>query len=258
MSLETGPGITERLVGALSATWRAIQQRHPDVPDVVLTLGSGTIGVRRGEVTLGHFAASRWYTTAPVAENPAGDTEQDDEKDTAAVGEQLPGLAELFVGGEGLRRGARAALATLLHEAAHGVALVRGIKDTSRQGRYHNARYRALGEELGLSIAMDGNRGWSGTRLPGDTAAEYAGELAQLAEAITAYRRAESGPGEKGTSRNNPPATCACAPARRIRVARSVLELGPISCGVCGTEFTIDEPEPDGDDHDGDQDGQQP
>jgi hypothetical protein len=45
----------------------------------------------------------------------------------------------------GLARGAREVLATELHEAAHGLAAARGIRDTSRQSRYHNARYRRLG-----------------------------------------------------------------------------------------------------------------
>ena len=59
----TGASITGRLVAALTAAWTAIQSRHPDVPDVVLTLGSGTLGARRGEVRWGHFAAGRWHTT---------------------------------------------------------------------------------------------------------------------------------------------------------------------------------------------------
>jgi hypothetical protein len=46
-----------------------------------------------------------------------------------------------------------AQLATLLHEAAHGLAHVRKIPDTSRQGRYHNRRYQVLAEELGLDVA---------------------------------------------------------------------------------------------------------
>ena len=56
------------------------------------------------------------------------------------------------MGGEGLRRGARAVLGTLLHEAAHGVATTRGIKDTSRQGRYHNRRFAELAAELGITV----------------------------------------------------------------------------------------------------------
>jgi len=50
-------------------------------------------------------------------------------------------LPEVFVGGEGLARGPAEVLGTLLHEAAHALADVRGIKDTSRQGRWHNARF---------------------------------------------------------------------------------------------------------------------
>ena len=41
-------------------------------------------------------------------------------------------LPEVFVGDEGLARGPADVLGTLLHEAAHALADVRGIKDTSR------------------------------------------------------------------------------------------------------------------------------
>jgi len=232
-----GTSITERLVAALTATWRTIQDRHGDVPDVVLTLGSGTLGARRGEVTLGHFAAGRWHATEPttvpepeqddqvgddqVGDDQVGDEQANEAEESGPEGAAEPGMAELFVGGEGLRRGAREVLATLLHEAAHGVATTRGVKDTSRQGRYHNRRF------------------------------------AELGAAITAYRRAETGgPGTTTTSRNSPPALCGCEPPRRIRVARAVLAAGPIVCGCCGSKFTVDEPDPDSD-PDGDPDGGQ-
>lgn len=247
-----GTSITELLVTALTATWGAIQDRHPDVPDVVLTLGSGTLGARRGEVTWGHFAAGRWHITDQHENQAHAEPAADDEggATTVAAG---PGLAELFVGGEGLRRGARAVLGTLLHEAAHGVASTRGIKDTSRQGRYHNRKFAELAAELGITVEPDGARGWSATTLPDDTAAVYVAQLAQLTEAITAYRSAEAtGPGTT-TSRNNPPATCGCEPARRVRVARSVLAAGPIVCGICGSEFTVDERQDDDNDGDGEE-----
>lgn len=64
-------------------------------------------------------------------------------------------MAEVFVGGEGLVRGPVEVLATLLHEAAHALADVRGIKDTSRQGPWHNARFKALAEELGIEVVKD-------------------------------------------------------------------------------------------------------
>ena len=55
-----------------------------------------------------------------------------------------------MISGEGLRRTAHDVLGTLLHEAAHALAHARGIKDTSRQGRYHNKHFKTLAEELGL------------------------------------------------------------------------------------------------------------
>lgn len=140
-------GVTLPLVTALEAIWLAIQERHPDVPDVVLTLGAGSLGERAGQLRLGHFAADRWQH---------GEHER---------------LPELFVGGEGLQRRPVEILGTLLHEAAHAVAHVRGIKDTSRQGRFHNTRFKALAEELGITVATTGNIGWSNGIVPETIAA---------------------------------------------------------------------------------------
>jgi hypothetical protein len=71
----------------------------------------------------------------------------------------------VLISGEGFGRGPPEVLGTLLHEAAHGLAKTRGIKDTSRQGRFHNLRYKALAEELGL-IADPSRRPSPGERLP--------------------------------------------------------------------------------------------
>lgn len=223
--------ITERLVSALTATWRAIQAHHPEVPDVVLTLGSGTLGKRtRGEVTLGHFARGRWQLAEP-GEGDAGE-----------------GLHELFVSGEGLRRGADDVLGTLLHEAAHGLAAVRGISDTSRQGRYHNRKFKALGEELGLTITEEdptqkggGPLGLSKTELGPEAKQRYAEQRRQLAAAITVYRRDEvPGRGRGGKSKSNNLLVAECACPRKIRVARATLAEAPIVCAACMGEFTAE------------------
>jgi hypothetical protein len=206
--------ISPRLVTALDRTWAAIQVRHPDVPAVVIALGSGS--GTPGHLKLGHFAPDRWQRA--------------DSR-----------LSELFIGGEGLQRGARDVLGTLLHEAAHGVAGAREIQDTSRQGRFHNARYRALAEELGLVVAKTGNIGWSDTTVPDPTAALYRTELRHLDEALVAYRRAELGNGRGGRANNNNGVAARCECGRRIRVAESVLSAGPITCGLCGTDFEADE-----------------
>ena len=231
---------TSGIVAALERAWAAIKDRHPDLPDVVIVMASGTVGMRPGVVRLGHFAVERW-----------------------TVGHQSGGrLPEMFVAGEGLQRGAVEVLGTLLHEGAHGIAAVRGVKDTSRQGRWHNAKFKAIGEELGLVItkSMSLPIGWSDTAVPAATAAAYADVVADLQAAITMWRRAElditvtptgpktgdgSGTDGEGDGEDAGPAKpkgsvsaiCGCESPRRIRIALSVLELGPITCGQCGQRF---------------------
>lgn len=215
------PDVTVPLVSALTSIWDAIRERHPDVPQVVVTLGSGTLNERHGVTRLGHFAAARWQ-----------------------IGEEQ--AAELFVGGEGLQRGAGEVLATLLHEAAHGVAMTRGIQDTSRQGRYHNAKFKALAQELGLTVTQDQRIGWSPSELAPGTADVYAAQLTELAAALVAFRHPEvRGTGKAPKSNNGVVAICECPEPRRIRV-RSVamFEAGPIICGVCVRPFAA---EPDED-----------
>ncbi len=53
-------------------------------------------------------------------------------------------MSEVLITVDGVAGSAVEIFATLLHEAVHAVASERGIKDTSRQGRYHNARFRAI------------------------------------------------------------------------------------------------------------------
>lgn len=210
--------ISTPMVAALEQAWADIRTQHSEIPPAVVVLGSGSIGAKAGTMRLGHFAAMRWQHDT---DKPEGDQ-----------------LAEVFVGGEGLRRGPADVLATLLHEAAHALAHVRGIKDTSRQGRYHNAKFKQLAEELGIRVAKDPRIGWSPTTLPDRTRQTYAATVATLADALQLYRAAEAPAGGKKNT-NPPPCVCECG--RRIRAATSVLEAGPITCGICGTEFQSDE-----------------
>ncbi len=147
----------------------------------------------------------------------------------------------MFVAGEGLRRPAAEVMATLLHEAAHAIANVRQIQDTSRQARYHNLRYRALAEELGLSVEKVDSIGWSRTRLREQTTQAYEPQLQRLGAALNLYRVGEEPAAPAGrrsaVSNNLGAAICACP--RRIRVALSTLEVGPIVCGLCQQAFQI-------------------
>ena len=93
-----------------------------------------------------------------------------------------------MISGEGLRRSAREVLATLLHEAAHALADARGIKDTSRQGRYHNKHFKNCAEEVGLTVEHDDKFGWSATTITPATELAYASQLQALTEAMTLWR----------------------------------------------------------------------
>ena len=148
----------------------------------------------------------------------------------------------MLVSGEGLHRGPIDVLGTLLHEAAHGLAHARKIGDTSRQGRYHNRRYATLAQELGLDVGHVQPIGWSATSVPDPTATRYGEVLAELAAALVLWRRTEqASPAGPGRSRN--PLACSCGCGRRIRVARSVLELAPIFCGACAQPFQPEDDE---------------
>ena len=252
----SGP-ISAPMVAALEGAWAAIRVRHPEVPAVVMVLGAGSIG-NAGGLRLGHFAAMRW---AEPNQNHATDDEHDDELADGAPGIGRPvgpvRLPEVFVGGEGLARGPGEVLATLLHEAAHALAHVRGIKDTSRQGRWHNARFKALAEEVGIEVAKDPRSGWSPTTLPTTTRARYVEVIAELGRVLRLHRAMEI-TGGKATKPSPPPCVCGCG--RKIRVSPTVLAAGPITCGVCGVDFAPDRPDPDEGDGEGDGDdwGQRP
>lgn len=206
-STTEAPRLGSPIIAALEDAWNAIRVRHPDVPSVLLVIGTGRDGRRKG-LKYGHYWDEVW-------EDRAGK------------------VSEVLIGGEGMKRGARGVMTTLIHEAAHAMAKVRGIQDTSRQGRYHNKRFKVLAEELGLEIAYDKRIGWSPSTMPDATAEEYADTLAALEEALKVYRPDDVRP---ETGKKSPP-PCQCGCGRKIRVAPSVLELGPIACHVCGDDF---------------------
>jgi hypothetical protein len=209
----TPNGAASVLVAALEHTWQTIRTHHPDVPDVVLVVASGSEGKR---LNLGHFAPHRWHV-------------------------QGADRHEVLVGGEGLQRGPIDVLGTLLHEAAHGLAQARSIHDTSRQGRYHNRRYATLARELGLEVASVQPIGWSATTVPEQTAAAYAGQLEDLAAALVLWRRQEHRIGAGPRSRNLLAAACGCG--RRIRAAKTTLAEAPILCGACEQPFEPADPD---------------
>ncbi|MEZ5378243.1 MAG: hypothetical protein R2733_17180 [Acidimicrobiales bacterium] len=219
---EPPPGNASDVVVACEIAWRAFQVQHPELPDAVIILGSG---VDRGRlVRLGHWWGGRWE-----------------------AGNELRG--EVLLAGEALHLPVEDVFEVLLHEAAHGLNAARGVKDTSRGGRYHNARFKTTAVEVGLDVEMMPPYGWAKTTLTPAAIDRYAAEIDDLRDAIRIARRLDpartagagregAGPGETGQSRSS---AMVCGCGRRIRMAPSVAAQGPVMCGVCGVEFTVGE-----------------
>jgi hypothetical protein len=212
LTLKRQPAAAAALVAALEHGWQQIRAAHPDLPPVQIVIGHGS--GHSGGLLLGQLAPERWQPACHPGEL----------------------VHELLIGGEGLARGAVDVFTTLLHEAAHALAIARQIADTSRDGRYHNQRYRQLAHELGLQVRRDVQLGWSTTSLPPATRVHYEAAIAAIADAITLHRLPEA-PATVG--RNLAVALCACP--RRIRVASGVLRAGEITCELCRQPFTVRE-----------------
>ncbi len=204
----TSSQAASRILKVLEDTWMEIRRWHPEIPAVVIIIASGTGGRH-----------PRWGYHAPGRWNVAGEQR-----------------AEIMISGEGLRRTPGEVLATLLHEAAHALAHARGLKDTSRQGRYHNKQYKTCAEELGLAVEHDDRTGWSASTISPATEAAYARQLDALAQAMTLWRHGETITG--ATLRRNTnfiAAICPCG--RTIRAAASTLAEAPITCAACDGKF---------------------
>ena len=204
-----GSQAASQILKVLEDIWLEIRRRHPEIPLAVIIIASGTGGKH-----------PRWGYHAPGRWNVAG--------------EQRP---EIMISGEGLRRVPGEVLATLLHEAAHALACERGIKDTSRQGRYHNKQFKTCAEELGLYVEHDDRNGWSASTITPGTASAYTRQLDILAQAMTMWRHGETTATGTATRRNTNLLAACCPCGRSIRIAASTLAEAPIICQACDGKF---------------------
>ena len=120
------------------------------------------------------------------------------------------------------------------HEAAHAIAFQRGIKDTSRQGRYHNSRFKEVAEEVGLDVSRDPEWGWCRTALSNRTVISYRDTLGALARALRAAgeHQLHPFPLDRGEGRAGVGLLCECGP--RHRTGRTMSTVRGAICGVCG------------------------
>ena len=242
-----------RIIAALEHAWAAIQDQHPDVPDVVIVTGAGSNqkGTPEGYRLRGHHWPERWVLD----------------------GQDRPRAPELFIAGRAAvgrgpcGRGGHAA------RGAHALATQRGIKDTSAAGnRYHNKRFVALAAELGLRgpDVPDKITGWSDCTLtgrppttpmptwpPGSTrpgSRSWPTWPARAAPAAVEGGGEDQGDDGTGTPAKRGgrrvPVECACQPEpRRIQLTPKQIEDGPIICGLCCAPFEPpdDDAEPEDD-----------
>ena len=105
---------------------------------------------------------------------------------------------------------------------------------------------------MGASSSIGRAAGFSSpTTIPAGTRERYAEVIDELWRVLRLHRSVEI-TGGKDKKPSPPPCVCECG--RKIRVAPTVLAAGPITCGVCGTDFAPDVP--DQDDGDGSDDGE--
>jgi hypothetical protein len=242
MDIETAPAqpttaqkhTGSTVVALIERVWDRIRADHPELPEVVVTTGSGE-GVKWG-----HFRPESWK-----------------------LAEADGRMHEFFLASEALAKGATQVLQTTIHEAAHTLSKARGIKDTSRQGRWHNAEFKKAAAELGLehkSAVAHKSHGFSFVTLTEGTKAKYADLLEELnrelkltgllpfwmggtdeedeqgGEKITGKPKA--GEGEEKAKSGNLKATCRCEEPVIIRLSQKVLDLGVVRCDSCSELFT--------------------
>ncbi|MET7641702.1 hypothetical protein [Streptomyces sp. NPDC005438] len=166
----------------------------------------------------------------------------------------LPDLAapEALIGESSSACGAELSFERLLHEAVHGLAAARGVRDTSRAGRYHNRRFLAIAEEFGLRHRQEPHpsSGFSLVTMAPETRRRYRRTIQRLSRALRAHSmannrdsdRAFRGPAARhGSSGGGVRVKAVCDCGRNVRVVPSVLAQAPITCGACGKPFRIPE-----------------
>lgn len=156
---------------------------------------------------------------------------------------------------------AEQALITLLHESCHVWAQAQGIKDTSRDGRYHNKRFAQIALVIGLGIEKDKLIGHRTPTLASWARAAYADLVTRLNQGLVLAREPElfdldnspDDEAEQGvdltdeSSASSSPTTkyvfasCQCRDARHrpitIRVAKGSWRPEVICCAVCEAPF---------------------
>ena len=164
VSVTGGSTPTVAILSALDAALTIVRETNKDIPTALAVV----ISTGRGKFH-GSFQASQW-------------------EDTDESGQVLGKRHELVMSSESLARGGKDTLVTLIHEAMHAQAHATGVKDTSRQGRFHNDKFRSLAEGAGLTCTKDSGGSTTTTGLQTWAEKLYAPVIAALDEVLTTHR----------------------------------------------------------------------
>jgi hypothetical protein len=194
---------------ALERSWTAIRTVYPDVRTAAIVVYLHPRGDRRG-----HFAEAAWTTRAEGK------------------------LDEVHVSSHILSEGPESVMRTLLHEACHSMAVTRGVKDVSRQGRYHNKQFFALAQEIGLVCEKDPAIGTVTIDLTPRTRKQFENPLQELGAVLELWQNLRPTGGRtrrKGSSSSIKLKCPSCL--RIIRASVKTVSMGPIACLPCQEEF---------------------
>jgi hypothetical protein len=148
------------------------------------------------------------------------------------VGEES--FNEIMISANYFTQGARAVLGTLLHEVAHSIDLQNGIQGTSGDG-YHNQKFKATAESLGLTITQAKGIGWSNTEVSDACAERWAEALRLIEDGLGVRADTEQSKKAGGRNKNLKVAECRCG--EKIRVSlKTLLKCAPM-CQTCDAFF---------------------
>lgn len=219
------------VITQLEFAWQAIQAENPELPDAVIT--SSRRRHKSEKDTRAQHCADTW------------------KKDGELV-------AEITVFGERLFDGAEEVMQSLLHEAAHALARVRDIKDTSNRNRFHNKKFVKIAEELGLEGPDESGGpalGFSNCVITPVTAKIYADTIKAIDAVLKLYVPVQMDEEEEKPKTPTRKAHCECPSDKEDEPFNSITwakwmqkkldEYGvpPLLCGVCRQAFVPEEPE---------------
>jgi hypothetical protein len=217
------------LMSAIEVAYDAVRHNHPELPPAIFVLSPTS---RSGRNTkLGHFFGESWLDRDEY-ETAKGILSEDIEAVDEARTVMHSRFHEILISAEGLDRGGREVMETVLHEAAHALALARGIKDVTGY-QYHNRNFKVHAEELGLQVEKFKNRGFAYTQMTDYASELYADQIELLDSHVTAVRK----PTPKISKNSAGQVKMACACGNIIRAGKRVAANASILCEDCNHHF---------------------